>query len=90
MERLHPSIRLFKATRDANRVTPIHMDELGSTSTTNIDAHDIFFEFNQTGVYTMQIAGCSQSFGLDRIVLYNEAVFGGDATDTTLAETVCE
>lgn len=58
-------------------------------NTSDNDAHQIFVEFDQPGIYTLQVSGRSEGFGIDRMVLYTSAVNTSTATDVTQPETRC-
>lgn len=57
-----------------------------TSKTSDNDAHDIYVQFDNPGVYTMLISGRSDKHALDRISLSNE---GDGATDNNTAATVC-
>ncbi|MEM8707450.1 MAG: S-layer homology domain-containing protein [Actinomycetota bacterium] len=60
--------------------------------TSDHDAHDLYAEFDEAGVYTIRIAGRSEGHAIDRIVLFRSGngsrdVEFSDATDLDLAES---
>jgi hypothetical protein len=57
--------------------------------TSDNDAHNIYVEFDQPGVYTLQVSGRSEGFGIDRMVLYSDTVETSMATDEAQPETLC-
>lgn len=72
----------------------VYMNQLNQWSwrafTNDHDGHKIYVEFDEPGVYTMEIAGRSNGHAIDRMVLYNESVSENSATDPDLMETLCE
>jgi hypothetical protein len=61
-----------------------------STRTSDSDAHDIYVEFDQPGVYTISFSARADWMLLDRVVMHREDVTDGVAQDQAQAETPCE
>ncbi len=61
------------------------------SSTSDNDAHDIFVEFDTSGIYTMEVSARSTFHALDRFVLFSENISQSDAIDetTVLSEISC-
>ncbi len=57
------------------------------SATSDHDAHSVYAQFDSAGVYTMEISGRSDNHLIDRITLAKD---NGNATNTSLDETVCE
>lgn len=69
----------FKAYRSGN-----DLSFKWQARTSDNDAHDIYVEFETTGVYTMEVSGRSSGHGIDRFVLFQEAVYSkNEATSVT-------
>lgn len=61
-----------------------------STFTSDNDASDIMVEFDQAGVYTLELAARADHFLIDRIVLHRESVDNDTARNLALPATNCE
>ncbi|WP_299248661.1 hypothetical protein [uncultured Aquimarina sp.] len=61
------------------------------SSTSDNDAHDIFVEFDTSGIYTMEVSVRSNFHALDRFVLFSENITQNDAIADTavLSEITC-
>ncbi|WP_299438115.1 hypothetical protein [uncultured Aquimarina sp.] len=61
------------------------------SSTSDNDAHDIFVQFDTSGIYTMEVSARSTFHALDRFVLFSENVAQNDAINETavLSEISC-
>ncbi len=57
-------------------------------ATNDNDGHDVFVEFDDPGLYILEISGRSDGFALDRVVLFNDTVSEADATDLSQPETL--
>lgn len=60
-----------------------------SARTSDNDAHDIFVEFAEPGVYTLELSARADFHLIDRIVLHREDVATNIARDLGLATTTC-
>ncbi len=61
-----------------------------NTFTNDGPGHSIFVRFTSAGTYNVQISGRSRDHIVDRIVLYQQALFStSQATDLSRAETAC-
>lgn len=72
----------------------IYMNQLDTwswiTQTSDNDPHFIFVQFNNPGIYKLQISGRSNGFALDRMVLFSNDVLEAVATNTGQGETTCD
>jgi hypothetical protein len=62
-----------------------------AANTSDNDAHAIYVQFDQAGIYKMEIAARSSHHALDRIILFNESLSMNQATDATneISSTSC-
>jgi hypothetical protein len=60
-------------------------------STSDNDAHDIYVEFNNPGIYTMQVSARSAGHGIDKFILYKESDYtkGEAEASVVFSETTC-
>ncbi len=66
------------------------LDFKWQAKTSDNDSHDIYVEFDNEGIYTMEISGRSTAHAIDKIVLYNESSLTlEDAISGELAEISC-
>ncbi len=61
------------------------------SSTSDNDAHDIFVEFDASGIYTLEVSARSTFHALDRFVLFSENITQNDAINeiAVLSEITC-
>ncbi len=57
-----------------------------STSTSDFDGHNIYAQFDNPGIYIIQISGRSQNHAIDRMVLFDDD-YVGDPLDLELTES---
>ncbi len=60
------------------------------SSTNDNDPHQVFAEFDNAGIYTIQISGRSKHHLIDRIVMYNPSVTEANATNLNQSETLAD
>ncbi|MEM6533868.1 MAG: Calx-beta domain-containing protein [Myxococcota bacterium] len=58
------------------------------TFTSDENRHDIYVRFDSAGFYTMELAGRSQDFGIDRFVLYQEGSHSTSSATSSNASDV--
>ncbi|MDO6516266.1 hypothetical protein [Zobellia uliginosa] len=68
-----------------------NLDFKWQSSTFDNKGHNIYVVFEKAGVYTMEISARSSGHGIDRFVLFNDAMAQADAIsdDANLSETRC-
>ena len=76
----------FKVYRSGN-----DLDFKWQAATSDNDAHKIYVEFKNAGVYKMQVSARSSGHGIDKFMLFNEANYSqNEATQkTTFSEITC-
>jgi hypothetical protein len=73
----------FKIYRSGN-----DLDFKWQSSTFDNNAHNIFVDFNSPGFYIMEVSARSTGHGIDKFVLFNDAVSKADAISSTEFSTV--
>ena len=75
----------FKIYRGGN-----DLDFKWQASTSDNDAHNIYVEFKNPGVYTMQVSARSSGHGIDKFLLYQEASYSqNEAINSSTSEISC-
>ena len=64
-------------------------DWLWSTRTSDSDAHDIYFEVAEPGVYTFEMSARADYHLIDRIVVHEESIDNAVAQDLMAPPTPC-
>lgn len=76
----------FKIYRSGN-----NLDFKWQSATFDNNAHDIFVQFDEPGTYVMEVSARSSGHGIDKFVLFSDAMTKADAiSSTTLSVVTCE
>lgn len=75
----------FKIYRSGN-----NLDFKWQSSTFDNNAHNVFVDFNEPGIYVMEISARSSGHAIDKFVLFNSSVSKSDATSSmNFSEITC-
>ncbi|MEM0994056.1 MAG: hypothetical protein AAGI49_13540, partial [Bacteroidota bacterium] len=60
------------------------------SNTSDRDPHDIFVQFDEPGIYTMEVAARSAFHAIDRFILSQTPINNNNAADVPMSEIICD